>query len=461
MTTGEIILLVVGIFNLALIFLIGAVSLYTIMALKKQKAPTVDISPIKEVIDLKINQISTENRHFANNMGEKISMLEKAMKELNEQNNKNYVDMMEKLNASINQMSKSTREENEKAIENLNKKFDEFSKNMAEKYDLIDKTVGKSLSDLRRENSEKLESIQKTVGERLDGVQKTVDEKLQKTIDERLKESFENVVSQIGNVNKAIGEIKGIATDVGSLKNVLTNVKTKGIAGEVILGGIIGDILTKEQYEENVPTKQGSRDPVEFAIKMPASDEEYVYLPIDSKFPLESYYKIKDAIDAGDKAMLDLARKELRAKMLVFAKDISGKYIDPPNTTDFAIMFLPNEGLYIEAIELGLFEECQRKYGINIAGPTTLSALLNALKQGFKSLAIQKKSADVFKLLEAVKTEFETFADALSKTKKHIEQADADLANLIGTRTNVMTRKLKTVDTISANEAKEILGIDE
>lgn len=449
MTDGEIIILVACIFVAALSIGSLAVSLYTLLQIKKQKAPSVDISPIKEVVDLKISQIANENKLFANSLNDRILLLERAMKELNTQNNKNYVDMMEKLNASINQMSKSTREENEKAIENLNKKFDEFSKNMSEKYDQIDKTVGKALSDLRRENSEKL-----------DGIQKVVDEKLQKTIDERLKESFENVVSQIGNVNKAIGEIKGIATDVGSLKNVLTNVKTKGIVGEVILGNIISEILTKEQYDENVATKQGSRDPVEFAIKMPSSDDEFIYLPIDSKFPLETYYKIKDAIDTGDKVALELARKELRAKILAFAKDISGKYIDPPNTTDFAIMFLPTEGLYIEAIELGLFEECQRKYGINMAGPTTLSALLNALKQGFKSLAIQKKSADVFKLLEAVKTEFETFADALSKTKKHIEQADADLANLIGTRTNVMTRKLKTVDTISGDEAKEILGIE-
>ena len=449
MTSGEIILLIALIFVALISISSVGISLYLLMQIKKQKEPKVDITPIKEVVDLKIGQIATENKHFASNMSEKISMLEKAMKELNEQNNKNYVDMMEKLNAQVNQMSKSTREENEKAIENLNKKFDEFSKNMSEKYDQIDKTVAKSLSDLRRENSEKLE-----------GIQKVVDEKLQKTIDERLKESFENVVSQIGNVNKAIGEIKGIATDVGSLKNVLTNVKTKGIAGEVILSGIISEILTKEQYEENVVTKDGSRDPVEFAVKMPSSDGEYVYLPIDSKFPLESYYKIKDAIDEGNKDALDLARKELRAKILTFAKDISGKYIDPPNTTDFAIMFLPTEGLYIEAIELGLFEECQRKFNINMAGPTTLAALLNALKQGFKSLAIQKKSADVFKLLEAVKTEFETFADALTKTKKHIEQADADLANLIGTRTNVMTRKLKTVDTISGDEAKEILGLE-
>ena len=461
MTTGEIILLVVGIFNLLLLFLVGAISIYVIVALKKLKTPTVDISPIKDVVDLKINQIAGENKQFASSMGERISMLERAMKELNEQNNKNYVDMMEKLNNSINQMSKQTREENEKSIENLNKKFDEFSKNMSEKYDMIDKTVGKALSELRRENSEKLESIQKTVGERLDGVQKTVDEKLQKTIDERLKESFENVVSQIGNVNKAIGEIKGIATDVGSLKNVLTNVKTKGIVGEVILGNIISEILTKEQYETNFVTKKGSRDPVEFAIKMPSSENEFVYLPIDSKFPLETYNRIKDAIDLGDKNMLDSARKELRAKIKTYAKSISEKYINVPDTTDFAIMFLPIEGLYIEVVESGLFEECQREYRINMAGPTTLSALLNALKQGFNSLAIQKKSADVFKLLEAVKTEFNKFAQALDKTRDHLRKADEDLDALIGARTKKINQHLKTISTISYEEASQIIDSDE
>lgn len=450
MSLGEIVITIIAVPVLLLALVLCALAIYIIIALKKQKAPSVDIAPIKDVVDLKIAQIEGTNKIYTSQIDAKISELQREMKLLNEQNNKNYIDMMEKLNTAINEMNKQTREENEKSIENLNKKFEEFSKNMTEKYELIDKTVGKALSELRRENSEKLDSIQKTV-----------DEKLQKTIDERLKESFENVVSQIGNVNKAIGEIKGIATDVGSLKNVLTNVKTKGIVGEVILDNIISEILTKDQYDVNVVTKQGSRDPVEFAVKMPSTDDEYIYLPIDSKFPLETYYKIKDAIDAGDKGALELARKELRGKIRAFAKDISLKYIDPPNTTDFAIMFLPTEGLYIEVIEAGLFEECQREFKVNMAGPTTLSALLNALKQGFKSLAIQKKSADVFKLLEAVKTEFETFADALSKTKKKVEQVDADLANLIGTRTNVMTRKLKTVGTLSSEEAKEILEIEE
>ena len=448
--TGPEIILLIAIIMSAFVSL-GAliVSLVVLLKLKGKSEVKVDTTQIKEIIDLKIDQIEKANKYNASQIDEKIEKLQIEMKSLNEQNTKSYIDMMEKLRCELEKMSKHSAEQNEKSIDSLNKKFDEFSKNMAEKFEAINQNVAKSLSDLRRENSEKL-----------DNIQKVVDEKLQKTIDERLKESFENVVTQIANVNNAIGEIKGIATDVGSLKNVLTNVKTKGIVGEAILGNIISEILTTDQYETNCVTKKGSRDPVEFAIKMPANDE-FIYLPIDSKFPLETYYKIREAVDAGDKETLDRARKDLRQKIKAYAKDISTKYIDAPNTTDFAIMFLPLEGLYIEVIESQIYEECQREFKINMAGPTTLSALLNALKQGFKSLAIEKKSADVFKLLEAVKTEFETFADALSKTKKHVEQVDADLANLIGTRTSVMARKLKTIGTLNEDEAKEILEIQE
>ena len=421
-------------------------SVLAVVLSRKKSEAKIDTGSLKSVLDLKIEQVEKSNEYNAKSISEKIEKLYGEMSKLNEQNAKNYVDMIEKLNASIEKMNEGTRKENEKAIENLNKRFDEFSRTMLEKYNDIDKNVGKALSDLRRENSEKLDSIQKVV-----------DEKLQKTIDERLKESFENVVSQIGNVNKAIGEIKGIATDVGSLKNVLTNVKTKGIVGEVILGGIISEILTKEQYETNFVTKSGSRDPVEFAIKMPSGENEFVYLPIDSKFPLETYYKIKEAIDEGDKALLDAARKELRAKIKTYAKAIADKYISVPDTTDFAIMFLPIEGLYLEVVESGLFEECQREYKINMAGPTTLCALLNALKQGFNSLAIQKKSADVFKLLEAVKTEFGKFAEVLSKTRERLRQADEDLEKLVSTRTNKINQRLKTVGTLSYGEATEII----
>ena len=402
---------------------------------------------INNMSNLLLSNIENTNKLFSQSVSEKIGELKEEMKSLNEKNAKGYVDFIERLNSALSEMTKSTREENEKAIANLNTRFDEFSKVIKERLETIDSSVGKALVELRRENTEKLGEIQKTV-----------DEKLQKTLDERLKSSFESVVSQIGNVNKAIGEIKNIAQDVGSLKNVLTNVKTKGIVGEVILGNIISEILTHDQYEENFATKKNSRDVVEFAIKMPAGNEgDYVYLPVDSKFPLETYYRIKDAIDTGNKEELDSARKELRFKLRAYAKDISTKYISVPDTTDFAIMFLPIEGLYIEAIEGGLFEEFQREFKVNIVGPSTLAALLNALRSGFNSLAIQKRSNEVFKLLEAVKSEFESFAKVLTGAQQRADQLSDELEKLVGARTRQMQRKLKDISVIPLDEAKQII----
>ena len=345
----------------------------------------------------------------------------------------------------INNVSVYIENQNKHFIELVNEKLENQSKITQDRLNNIDNNVSKALSDIRRENNEKLNEIQKAV-----------DEKLQKTLDERLKTSFDNVVSQIGNVNKAIGEIRSIADDVGSLKNVLSNVKTKGIAGEVILGSIIGEILSPDQYETNCPTKVGSRDVVEFAIKIP-SGNEYIYLPVDSKFPLEAYYKLRDAIDKADKTVIDSARKDLARQIKNEAKTISSKYIDVPNTTDFAIMFLPTESLYIEAIEMGLFEECQRDYRVNIAGPTTLSAIINALRLGFNSIEIQKRSGEVFKLLGAVKTEFENFASALSKAQDKVNQAGDEIEKLVGTRTRQMQRKLKEIGSLSVDEAKSII----
>ena len=335
--------------------------------------------------------------------------------------------------------------QNKHFIEIVNEKLESQAKSTKERLDNIDNNVGKALSDIRREN-----------GERLTEIQKAVNENLQKTLDERIKTSFESVVTQIGNVNKAIGEIRSIADDVGSLKNILSNVKTKGIAGEVILGSIIGEILSPDQYETNYPTKIGSRDVVEFAIKIPSGDS-YIYLPVDSKFPLEAYNKLKDATDLADKTLIESARKDLARQIKNEAKTIASKYIDVPNTTDFAIMFLPTESLYIEAIEMGLFEECQREYRVNISGPTTLSAIINALRLGFNSLEIQKRSGEVFKLLGAVKTEFENFASALTKAQEKVDQAGNEIEKLVGTRTRQMQKKLKEIGSLSPEEAKSII----
>lgn len=344
---------------------------------------------------------------------------------------------------------KDNNEANEKIKEKLTSEIKEFTKSVNETLVKFNETLNNQLKEIREDNTKKLDKINETVSE-----------KLEKTLEGRLKQSFDSVIEQIGGVNKAIGEIKGLANDVGSLKTVLTNVKTKGIVGEVILGNIIREILTNVQYEENVATKKNSQERVEFAIKMPSTDDEYIYLPIDSKLPLESYHKIKEGMDNGSPELINVGRKELRNVMRKYAKDICDKYIDVPNTTDFAIMFLPIEGLYIEALNMGLFEEIQREFKVNLAGPTTLTAILNSLQMGFKTLIIQKKSADVFKLLGAVKTEFEKFAQTLEKTQKKVDEASDELDKLVGTRTRKIQSKLKHIENLDEIEAKDLLEIE-
>ncbi|MBO5313042.1 MAG: DNA recombination protein RmuC [Clostridia bacterium] len=437
----------------------GAVIILLLLALIFKKSRGYDSGVIKKSVDESIGAMSTlllsgiesTNKLFTQSISDKLSSLSSEMKELNVKSEQGYISFIEKLNSSIIDTAKAIRQENDRFISAVSLKLEEFSKTNSKELSSIQALVDGSLKELRQENKEKLTEIQ--------GV---VDEKLQRVLSERLQASFESVVSQIGNVNKAIGEIKSIAQDVGSLKSVLTNVKTKGIVGEVILGSIIREILTKEQYEENFATRRGSRDVVEFAVKMPSGENGgFVYLPIDSKFPLESYYKIKDATDSGNKEEVDRARKELRAKLRAFAKDIATKYICVPQTTDFAILFLPIEGLYIEAIEGGLFEELQREFKVNIVGPSTLSALLNALKSGFNSLAIQRRSNEVFKLLEAVKAEFEQFGRVLSSAQTRADQLSDELEKLVGTRTRKIQRRLKGIATISLDEAKVIIDDDE
>lgn len=382
-----------------------------------------------------------------------INNLEKEIVEMQS----DYQKTKDLLNDRLALLNKTNYESNEKIKDRLSLEIKEFNLQVKETL----KEFSDSIKELKLEVSKNLDAIRKDNTDQLEKINVTVNEKLEKTLEGRLKQSFDTVVEQIGGVNKAIGEIKGIASDVGSLKTVLTNAKTKGIVGEVILGNIIREILTTSQYEENKVTKVGSKDPVEFVVKMPINEDEYTLLPIDSKLPLESYHRIKDAMDTGDKELLKSSRKQLRDAIKKYANDIKQKYIDTPNTTDFGVMFLPIEGLYIEALEMGLFEEVYRDHKIYLAGPTTLSAILNALQLSFKSLAIQKKSTDVFKLLEAVKFEFGKFAGVLEKTQKKVNEASKELDTLVGTRTRAMQKKLSKIQDIDQNEAVEILGYDE
>ena len=301
------------------------------------------------------------------------------------------------------------------------------------------------LENIRHSVEKRLEYLQNDNNRQLEEMRKTVDEKLQKTLEDKMNQSFSLVNERLEQVYKGLGEMQTLAVGVGDLKKVLSNVKTRGILGEIQLGGILSEILSPEQYDENVATKKGSKNVVEFAIKLPAEDDGFIYLPIDSKFPGDTYAALRDAIEVGDKAQIDVAAKQLIATIKSEAKDIRDKYIDPPNTTEFAIMFLPFEGLYSEVVNRGLVEVLQREYKVNIAGPSTMAALLNSLQMGFKTLAVQKRSAEVWEVLGGVKQEFDKFNDVLVATQQRLDQANKELDKLVGVRTRQIQRKLKNI----------------
>jgi DNA recombination protein RmuC len=301
----------------------------------------------------------------------------------------------------------------------------------------------------------------KSTEAKLEKMRETVDEKLHKTLEERLGQSFKLVSERLEAVQKGLGEMQNLASGVGDLKKVLSNVKTRGVLGEIQLGNILEQIMAPEQYEANVKTKKGSNDHVEFAIKLPGKDDlgQEVYLPIDAKFPQEDYVRLQTAYDSADLAGIDSASKALSASIKKFAKDIRDKYIDPPHTTDFGIMFLPLEGLFAEVVrQPELVAILQREYKIIVTGPTTLAAMLNSLQMGFKTLAIQKRSSEVWQILGAVKTEFTKFGGVLEKARKKISEADDELEKLVTTRTNVMLTKLRKVEELPSAESQQLLG---
>lgn len=325
----------------------------------------------------------------------------------------------------------------------------------------------RTVSDQSMRNEQKLDNIRVTIEKsittlqtgnekKLDEMRQTVDEKLQKTLDERLKQSFSLVNERLEQVYKGLGEMQTLAAGVGDLKKVLSNVKTRGILGEIQLGAILEEILSPEQYAANVCTVKGSAAQVEFAVKLPgATDDEPVWLPIDAKFPADAYANLLDAYDSGDAALVEQAAKTLETRLSGFAKDIHEKYIHVPETTEFGIMFLPVEGLYAEVVRRGLVEKLQSNYKVNIAGPTTMAALLNSLQMGFKTLAIQKRSSEVWKVLNEVRSEFDKFEKALQQTQTRLTQASNELEKLVGTRTRVMQRKLRGVTGIGEYEEEE------
>lgn len=317
--------------------------------------------------------------------------------------------------------------------------------NMEQKMESFSKTNEQKMSDIRDTVEKRLEYIQNDNNQKLDKMREVVDEKLQKTLDEKMTRSFALVNERLEQVYKGLGEMQNLAVGVGDLKKVLSNVKTRGILGEIQLGAILKEILSPEQYEENVITKKSTRNPVEFAVKLPNDNNSFVYLPIDSKFPGDTYQALLNAQDTGNKEEIITVTKKLVATIKSEAKDIHEKYIDPPKTTEFAIMFLPCEGLYAEAVNRGLVEILQREYKVNIAGPSTMAALLNSLQMGFKTLAVQKRSAQVWEVLNSVKTEFDKFGSVLEATQQRLNQANSELDKLVGVRTRQIQRKLSKI----------------
>ena len=332
-----------------------------------------------------------------------------------------------------------------KSLAQLEERLKTFSLTNEQQLDNIRHSVENRLNYIQEDNNKKLEEMRKTV-----------DERLQQSIEEKMNRSFSLVNERLEQVYKGLGEMQSLAVGVGDLKKVLSNVKTRGILGEIQLSAILSEILSPEQYEENVATKKGSKNVVEFAVKLPSDDDKFIYLPIDSKFPGDTYAALRDAIDEGYKIKIGLAAKALITRIKSEAKDIHDKYIDPPYTTEFAIMFLPFEGLYSEAVNRGLVEILQRDYKVNIAGPSTMAALLNSLQMGFKTLAVQKRSAEVWEILGAVKQEFDKFGDVLEATQQRLDQANKELDKLVGVRTRQIQRKLKDVQTPAKELSEKI-----
>ncbi len=331
---------------------------------------------------------------------------------------------------------------------------------ISEKITTLDKNINTQQEALRKTVSESLNSIQNDNDKRLDEIKGIVDEKLQKTLEDKMDQSFKVVSERLKQVYEGLGEMKNLANGVGDLKKVLSNVKTRGIVGEIQLGAILGEILSREQYAENVAVKPNSKEVVEFAVKLPGKDST-VWLPIDSKFPGDTYSALVDAYNEGDKAKADICAKALERTILSEAKDISSKYIEPPYTTEFAIMFLPFEGLYAEVVNRGLMERLQREYKVNIAGPSTMAAMLNSLQMGFKTLAIQKRSSEVWEVLSSVKTEFDKFEKILDDTRKKLENANNDLEKLVGVRTRAIQKRLNAVSVLDEENIREIPDTDQ
>lgn len=373
------------------------------------------------------------------------------------------------LGTLLSENQKQAGEMQAERLETVSRSINEQQRTMAE---AVNRQLGQMenrMSTLERSNEEKLEAMRRTMeaslqrmqednSRKLDEMRKTVDEELQDSLQKKISESFQNVSLQLEEVYKGLGEMQSLAGDVGGLKKILSGVKTRGILGEVQLGAILREILSPDQYDENVATIPGSTERVEYAVRLPG-DGRPVYLPIDSKFPGDTYTHLLEAQETGEPEKIRDAQKKLEQAVLKSAKDIRDKYVEVPYTTNFGIMFLPFEGLYATVADSPLLERLQREYSVNVAGPSTMAALLNALQMGFRTLTIQKRSSEVWQVLGAVKTEFAKYTQVLENMQKHLDATGDDLNTLRGVRTRAINRKLSDLQDLSADEAERVLGL--
>ncbi len=455
----ETVLLIIGI----VIVILALILLVLLLKISKNcGAGGNDSSEIRLLIDTFKNDSSSANRELREELSSNMQtsvrnlgdMLNASQRSASENQSAKIADMSTQIFRRLEDMDRILSEKQtasgnavNQQLQILENRFKSLEANNEMKLDAMRSTMTKHLTGIQEDNTRKLDAIQAAVNEKLES---------------KMTESFKLVSERLEQVYKGLGEMQNIASGVGDLKKVLSNVKNRGILGEIQLGAILEDILAPEQYDREVPTIPKSSNRVEFAVKLPnGADGGYIYLPVDSKFPGDTYAALQDAYDTGDANIVAEAKKALAAAIRKCAKDISEKYVEPPYTTNFGIMFLPFEGLYAEVAGSGLIEELRRTYSISITGPSTMAAMLNSLQMGFRTLAIQKKSNQVWEILGSVKAEFLTFSKALEDTQKHIKKVDDDLEKLVGVRTRQINRRLNAIETVDIGSSDDRLDYED
>ena len=438
-----------------------------ILLLKKPQGPDPRLfeDAARRALNDVLERTMQENRALREELDQKIERLRGSVAETLTRTGESHAAALsrtsESLSAVLSRANESVSETLSRTSESQAKRLSELTVSNSSGMEAIRNKVDERLDKIQTELEKALSAMQSSNEKKLEEMRLTVNEKLEKTLETRLQKSFETVSTQLESVNKGLGEMRTVAESVGSLNKVLSGAKTRGILGELQLGQIIEDMLPPQLYDVEVPTVSGSRERVEYAIKLPGADEgKHVYLPIDSKFPLEDYYRLLEGYEAGDAQQIETSRKALLQRIKTFAKDVKDKYVSPPDTTAFAVVFLPAEGLYSEIVRDPSFLDNLRRDGIIITGPSTLSAMLNSLQIGFKTLQIQKGAADIERTLGAVKKEFETFEGVLNKARDRISQAGNELDTLVGTRTRAINRSLRSVQIYTGEDAQALPDAD-